>query len=187
LFFNSAACRPGRRKPQPVNRRAALPAQGDPMPYKPTSDEVTGALSHVPYEVEQILGLLPNLNSGTDVFTKNARLEALLLHTRVLLDFFEHSERDKDDVLASDYGFPATPIQIEQILRERLNKDLAHLTFARQKRLGNSKGWDLKQLLTPLLQRFSKFADHIVKTRLSSLPTDQQKRWKSLAGGLKAY
>jgi hypothetical protein len=50
------------------------------MPYTPTDTEKVAALSDVAYEVEQILGLL-NKSPTIDVVTRNARLEALLLHT----------------------------------------------------------------------------------------------------------
>jgi hypothetical protein len=155
------------------------------MPYTPTPIEIAAALSDVAYEIEQILGGLVTW-APTDPITHNARLEALLLHTRVLLDFFEHSRREHDNVLATDYEFSAASVPLDPKLRERLNKDLAHLTYSRQQRLGPAKGWNLKQLLTPLLERCSQFADHVVATRLNSLPADQQLRWRELAASLKA-
>ena len=156
------------------------------MPYTPTPAEIVAALSDVAYEVEQILGLLKS-PPKTNLVTKNARLESLLLHTRVVLDFFEHLRREQDDVLATDYGFPAETVPVDHKLRERLNKDLVHLTYSRQQRTGAAKNWDLTRLLIPLLKRSAKFAEHVVRTRLDSLSPDQRQRWQGLATSLKWY
>jgi hypothetical protein len=155
------------------------------MPYTPTPTETAAALSDVAYEIEQILGGLVTW-APTDPVTHNARLEALLLHTRVVLEFFEHSRRERDNVLAIDYQFSARAVPLDSKLRERLNKDLVHLTYSRQQRLGPAKNWNLKQLLTPLLECSRQFADHVVATRLNSLPADQQERWQKLSGSMKA-
>lgn len=166
-------------------RAGRSPESGVSMSYNPTTDEVAGALPHVAYEVKQTLGLLQNLNSCTDGYTKNARLEALLLHARVLLDFFEHTRREKDNVLATAYGYPASEIKIDDGLRNRLNKDLAHLTYSRLQRQGAETNWDLGSLLKPILVRFSEFADHVVETKLNMLPAAEQTRWRVLAATLK--
>jgi 5-methylcytosine-specific restriction endonuclease McrA len=62
---------------------------------------------------------------------------------------------------------------------------LAHLTYSRLQRKGPARNWDLTNL-RPLLERFSKFAEHVVATRLNSLPPYRQARWQNLAARLKA-
>jgi hypothetical protein len=156
------------------------------MPFTPTQEEKASALSDVAYEVEQILYDLNSLKrldnpTSTNQLEVNAHLEALLLHTRVLLDFFEHPTREQDDVLATDYEFSARDIGIDGKFRGRLNKDLAHLTYSRQKRLGDAKSWNIAELLSPLLERFSEFADHVVATWLDFLLPHQRTRWERLA------
>jgi hypothetical protein len=96
-------------------------------------------------------------------------LESFLLHIRVLLDFFEHSKRsvrrgnELDDVLVLDYGLPAEPIGIPQLLRQRLNQDLAHLSYSRTQRQGADRDWFPELMARPLLTRCDVFAKHLLK------------------------
>ncbi len=155
------------------------------MAYNPTPTEKAGALFDVAYEIEQVPGLLKD-SPTPDKITCNARLEALLLHTRVLLDFFEHSKREHDDVLATDYDFPAKPLALNPEIQNRLNKELAHLTYSRQQRKGPAKRWYPRDL-KPLLQRSLEFAEHVVATRLDSLPPNQRQWWRELVAILRQY
>jgi hypothetical protein len=126
-------------------------------------------LDAVLYEIEQLLkasGIQTN-----NPWHNNALLESTLVHVRVLLDFFENSSRsirrkgnnqlELDDVLAQDYGFPAHRISISSDDRERLNKDLAHLTYSRILRGPQDKQWQYKEVVGPVLERCEEFLAHL--------------------------
>ena len=158
-------------------------------PYVPSQGEKVAALADVAYEAEQILQLCSNWPQQPGL-QQNAWLEATLIHARQLLDFFEHSkrsiyrDRENDDVLAADFGFGHQPVAIDAPFRERLNEDLAHLSYSRQQRIGAAKSWDLTKL-QPLLQRASQFAEHVTTTWRSSLAPGEAQRWDNLAQTLK--
>ena len=139
------------------------------IPFSPTAPQTRAALEAILYEIEQLLGA-----SGVqtkNLWQNNALLESTLIHVRVLLDFFEKSSRstrrqgtDKvelDDVLSLDYGFPAQQISISSDDRERLNKDLAHLTYSRTLRGPQDKKWKYKEMVGPVLERCEKFLAHL--------------------------
>lgn len=153
--------------------------------FVPTKPQKIGALSRVAYEMEQIRDLLSTWPKEQSL-QMNAWLEALLIHVRQLLDFFEHSKRfsmrgeENEDVLSVDYAFPAVLIQINATFRDRLNKDLAHISYSYQQRVGASKNWNLRDIL-PLLERCNEFADHVCHNWTTELPTEEVPRWESLA------
>jgi hypothetical protein len=154
-------------------------------PFVLTESDKIGGLHHIAYEMEQITDLLSTFPREKGL-QMNAWLEALLIHVRQLIDFFEHSKRsimkgqENDDVLAADYGFSAQPIQIDAIFRERLNKDLAHLSYSRQQRIESSKNWNLRDIL-PLIERCKEFTDHVCHSWKSKLTTKEVQRWEKLA------
>ena len=86
----------------------------------PTSEQKEKILDAVFYEIEQLL-FACSYKSGI-INVDNALLESTLLHSRVLLDFYEKSKRrtrrkgkqtiEMDDVLAEDFDFQARVIQI---------------------------------------------------------------------------
>lgn len=133
------------------------------MDYVPDADELTKALDHVFYEAHQLT--LMGGGESTDVALNNAMLESCLLHVRNLLDFFEHRATPKDDVLSAHYGFPASPIPVDKLSREKLNKDLAHLTYSRTRRSVADKGWHHGQAVLPVLCRCLSFTEHVPKNR----------------------
>lgn len=155
------------------------------IPYQPTADEKSAALFDVAYEVEQIIALTASWPPQHGL-QENAWLEATLIHTRLLLDFFEHSsrsvrrDRENNDVLAADYGFPSTAVAINAAFRDRINKDVAHLSYSRQQRVGSGKTWDLRDL-RPLLDRGKEFAEYVNAHWASQLSAEQITRWCELA------
>ena len=167
-----------------------------PTPFLPTAKERRAALEDVAYEMEQLIGTTqylaskgPRLDKSAteepaEILDANVYLEAFLLHVRVLLDFLEHAQRgvrnkqELDDVLATDYGFPARPINIDAALRTRLNQDLAHLSYSRTKRLGEAKDWHLDVMARPVLERFDEFAAHILAQDDSAHPEGGRERFE---------
>lgn len=159
-------------------------AKGSSEPYVPSDSEKVGSLSDVAYEIEQLTRLL-SVPSPPPGAASNARTESTLLHVRQLLDFFEHDTRrayrgkENDDVLSLDYDFVPRPVVIDSTWRLRLNKDLAHLSYSRQLRLGSDKQWNM-QNLGSLIERCRDFAAHVVETWAPRLDSDQSQRWRAL-------
>ena len=62
------------------------------LKFVPSEDDLSNGLDFLWYELAQFCMCVDNLNQNSDAID-NAVLESLLIHTRQLLDFFEHSNR----------------------------------------------------------------------------------------------
>ena len=119
----------------------------------------------------------PSHSDDTRRATNNAVLESFAIHARSLLDFFYAYGRD-DDVIAEHFFSSATewinarpPKTREQLkkIKDRVNKEVAHLTYARQN--VKSKKWPYKSIRRDLNRAFSVFLRLIPDNLLG-------KRWK---------
>jgi len=151
------------------------------MDYIPTAEQVTRALDHVFYEIQQLT--LMDGKTSTDLSLNNAILESLLLHVRNLLDFFEHSGMPNDDVLSAHCRFPGSVITIDKQSRERLNKDLAHLTYSRTQRSPADRKWRRDQAVLPLLTRCRSFAEWVIENR-TRYGERSKEDWQTLLASL---
>ena len=135
--------------------------------YTPSPNQLKEALEHIYYEITQLIGTLITSNS---IVLNNALVESRLIHVRALLDFFQKPGRtvmkgnELDDVLCSDYGFITQPLAITAEYQERLNKDLAHLTYSRSQRLPKDKPWPHENVVVPLLERFRQFGEYLISS-----------------------
>lgn len=146
----------------------------------PSDDDKIKALADIRYEFEQlaILFLLAPFPLGV---LGNARLEALLVHVRLLLSFFKDSTRKRGlkDVLAADYGFKAKGFPFDnQKFRDRLNQDLAHLSYERTRRL--DKRWRPAEFVPVMLVRCKAFADMVVNELLNKVDVKEADGWRGL-------
>ena len=129
-------------------------------PFTPTEAQKRDILIHVFYEIEQML--LASERKSSEQWLNNALLESTLLHARSLVHFFDDTTRKGKDVLSTDFGFSRCGPCISAADKERLDKELAHLTYARLDRATNEdRTWDYAVLLTPILERARDFAVHI--------------------------
>ena len=109
-----------------------------------TNDELRGALEHLTYELKALQGAFDFFfEPFVERKFSEARLvlEAFLVHTRNLIDFF-HGDPTKardDDMVAQDFLPPSTdwpsicppfPLDLEDT-RTAVHKLVAHLTYAR--------------------------------------------------------
>jgi len=135
------------------------------LPYPITQEEKDHALGTVFYEIQQfsrnsIRLLAPDLDPGMT----NVHLEAMLIHVRALLDFFQEKERgmrkdghEFDDVLSKDFEFPAERVDVPPETKHRLNTEVAHITYTRIKRVTpEQKKWPLSNF-EPLVVRCTEF------------------------------
>lgn len=154
------------------------------MTYRPEEEEKLKALDELFYEIEQLLGTMGPKTGKREV--DNARLESRLIHVRNLLDFFAHQRRDRDDVLASHFGFPFSPVSIDRLFADRLNKDLAHLTYSRTSRSEFQRGWPAAQVVVPTLSRCKEFINYILADR-NIFAAVGPARWRALGLRIQAF
>jgi len=152
--------------------------------FDPTPEQKKAGLEHVLFEMERLVGSAGTLGHISDQKSVEAQVlfEILLLHGRVLLEFFERGTRSNHgknaDILSSDFGFPTKDVHLERSTRNRLNKELAHLTY---ERTGNE--WQVGPLLVPLMKRCLEFAEIVVSGPLRALIDGDQKqleRWSQV-------
>ncbi len=147
-------------------------------PYSPTSVEVEKALDAVYYGIDQLVAMVTAETKDQNL--DNAIIESRLLHARTLIDFFEKSTRYEDDILATDYSFPPTRIvSIGQDDRDRLHKDLAHLTYSRTRRTDADKAWLHHRVVGPVLERCRSFIEHVLASR-STFSEHGRTDWENL-------
>ncbi|UCD28076.1 MAG: hypothetical protein JSV03_13410 [Planctomycetota bacterium] len=132
--------------------------------FTPTETQIRKSVLGVCYEIDQMIGAFSKCCETTDTIIKNACLESSLIHTRILRDFFNHTKRNKDyqDVLAIDFGFPECLVTLPDGVNERLNKDLAHLTYQSVERPLTEKKWN-PQDFKDLFKCCKEFCEFLLK------------------------
>ena len=163
-------------------------SRNETIPYSPSEAEKARALADVYYELQQVWA--SSHLSSNDPLVTNAFVESYLVHVRVLLDFFERRQRstfrdgseiqENDDVLSADFGFAPRPIDLARIYRERLNKDLVHLAYARGHRLAESRGWPKGDVVIPIVARGIELIDFMGNRRLAPSPGISLADWMLL-------
>ncbi|MGC9967908.1 MAG: hypothetical protein ABSE08_21200 [Syntrophobacteraceae bacterium] len=112
--------------------------------------------------------LADGLASGIsgDSVINNALLESFTIHTRILLDFLYAASPKKDDVIAEDFfDDPAKwcnkrPQKSEKVLvHRRVGKEIAHLTYARQKVTQETKPWAFIEIANEVNRCLQLFLD----------------------------
>jgi len=157
--------------------------------FTPSHDQLKDTLEHIYYEIAQLTGTMRSTNN---VAVNNALVESRLIHVRALLDFFQKTARgnrggrELDDVLSSDYGFPSQEVDIPSQYQERLNKDLAHLTYSRSQRLPEDKPWPHDQVIAPILERCRQFGEHLIANHLATNCPEKIQEWEMLVSKIKA-
>ena len=139
--------------------------------FTPDKSQLIAGLGHVLYEIDMFLIAGSTCSPFPFPFLNNCVLESRLIHTRCLLDFFEKDKRstrkideksraELDDILAKDFGFSPRDNPLAKHYRERLNQDLAHLSYARTERAESSKNWPLEETFAPFLPVLHDFLSH---------------------------
>jgi hypothetical protein len=151
-----------------------------------TREEKTFLLNDaVFYEVLFALGV--STHDATDYCVWEHLNFSRMGHARALLYFFE-SPADKkkfpDDIVGEDFNFSAATIHITKDDRERLNKDLFHLSARRLRHTTASKPWP-HTILQHIHERSISFIDYLLNEKmLRDFDVDIQK-WQVLAQLLK--
>ena len=104
-----------------------------------------------------------------------------MAHARLLYEFLEQpiARRFKDNVLAEDFGYPANGIRLPNDDRQRLNKDLMHLTYDRLRHTRATKPWP-DSILANLQDPMVGFMRHVA-TQSDLFPSaDLSRFWSDL-------
>jgi hypothetical protein len=146
------------------------------------SDEVlVNASKHLAYEIQMLDSLARQLQTWAlgDGPLKNATLEAFTIHARSILDFFYLPEQNrplhKDQVLADDYFHDdpstwrskrpeRTPILNE--VNNRVNREIAHLTYNRLEMLSIMNKWPALQIRDGLFMILGAFITLVPASRI---------------------
>jgi hypothetical protein len=148
------------------------------MAFSPSKQQIADILPHLRYEIEQ--SFVVPAHDQNDWHIRESVFLAMLVHARLLLDFFEHSPRAHDDVLCADFGFPAAPVPLSSDDRLRLNKDIAHLTYSRLRHTPATKPWPWEAILAPLRERAAAFVLHIVSSPPQGGTDQELAQWRTL-------
>jgi hypothetical protein len=152
------------------------------MPFMPSQQQIADMLPHLRYEIDQIF-VVPDHDQNDWRIRESVSL-AMLVHARLLLDFFEHTSREHDDVLCADFGFQPAPVPLSSSDRLRLNKDIAHLTYSRLRHTPATKTWPLEDILHPIRERAGAFVSHIISSPPQNSAAEELALWKHLHGAI---
>ncbi|MFC1585742.1 hypothetical protein ACFL5V_09365 [Fibrobacterota bacterium] len=162
---------------------------------KITKQQKIAATKHILYEMvemilcnKQINALAQNFNPEDDsqCCAKSAYLEALLLHIRILRDFFQFKPKTPDkrdinnrmtraDMYSVDFGFKQQKILFDPELRFRLNKELAHLSYHR---LHSSIFWYGTETIEKIIPACKAFLMHL-KSKWPGIDNADSEYYKS--------
>jgi hypothetical protein len=148
------------------------------MFFVPQRSDLAAILPHVRYEIEQCF-VLPQHDASNGHVRESVFL-AMLVHARLLLDFFEAPIRCRDDVLCSDFGFTSRQIPIPTDDRTRLNKDIAHLTYSRLRHTRQTKPWPVDSILGSLRPTTVAFIKHVLDRPPKGAEARELRSWRTL-------
>jgi hypothetical protein len=147
-------------------------------PFTPKQPDIAAILPHVRYEIEQCF-VVPR-HDASDHHVRESVFLAILVHARLLLDFFEASSRYRDDVLCSDFGFATSRVPLSVADRTRLNKDIVHLTYSRLRHTPATKPWPVATILGALRPTVVAFIRHVLEHSPSDAQADELANWRTL-------
>ena len=145
--------------------------------------ELQEASNALHYEVTMFRSLAKGLGSGIagKSVIGNALLESVLMHVRVLIDFF-YADNPRDDDIIAEHFFLPLPDEWTNIrppksktlgeAKNRAHKLLAHLTYTRLSTTQETKKWDLIKITNEIENVLRVFLQRVPKDLLGS-------RWKA--------
>ncbi len=148
------------------------------MPHALSKGDPAQMLSHIRYEIGQCF-IVPRQEQDAWHLKESVFL-AILIHARILLTFFESSDRRQDDVLCSDFGFSPSTVPMSADARLRFNKDMVHLTYSRLRHTPETKPWPVLEILGPLLERAIGFMSHVVSCPPADADPNELAEWDAL-------
>jgi hypothetical protein len=129
------------------------------------SDPAAYLAEHYIYEVNMLRWTYNSLLNTRQGFEANALIESFCVHARALLDFYKSSPKG-DDIVASFFVssgnfVPKNTAALPRVLRERINKQIAHLTAEREKPLKKIDGADRTALISAIEADHASFKNSV--------------------------
>ena len=114
-------------------------------------------------------------DANEDRRTQFALLESLLIHTRILRDFF-YKPATHDDIVASHFVPDWSSLRPPQneylsVRRDRFDKAIAHLSLKRIEYESNEKKWNLDAIRDSIEKPMKKFLETLSPDRVSWFKT----------------
>ena len=130
------------------------------------------------YEVSHLIELAAILTEEKDNIKMHAFLESLLIHSRNVFYFLYNDENPKykDDVLSihfiqldewNEFRNSQINLEIFKGFRQRIAKEIAHLTYSRLEKNSENIKWDIR-FVVPLIKGIDKFIELAEKDLLHS-------------------
>ena len=131
------------------------------------------ASEHVFYEIWMLYNAATILKTTTDQLSKNIILESFAIHARNSFDFFYPKKHfANSDILATDYlinkklyNEQKTKKKILKYLVRKADKQIAHLTYTRNKYSLKTKGWYFKDISGKFQPTVIAFYDNLPENR----------------------
>lgn len=128
---------------------------------------------HLAYEMQQLRFAVERLaalgeQEGPE---RNMAIESFALHTRCLLEFlwYKRDEKEPDSLRAlhfcEDWRIDGMPHALAGVPK-RINKEIVHLTYGRQRVVEEAKGWDFEAIFKAVAKRLREFTDEALPDRL---------------------
>lgn len=105
---------------------------------------------------------------------RNALIESFVLHARALLDFFYPENPKADDVIVDDFFKMGSEwcklcppkSTLLSTVHKRVGKEIAHLTYARQKVTIDEKRWRHSEISREISELMAKFLKEVDRCKL---------------------
>lgn len=150
------------------------------MPRTPRSvGELQKISTDLRYEVWMIESMAKMLSSGglgTGPL-HNASLESFIIHVRAVMEFLYEKPIRDDDVVGGDFFSNESdwdglrPQRTDTLCRakNRVGKELAHLTYGRLKVTPEDKPWPFMEIASDISSAMDVFLKHVPKEKLDDL------------------
>ena len=148
------------------------------------------ASNHLWYEIWMFQTLVRGMSSGMagQGPLNNALLESFAIHVRALIHFFFDCGGQRDDVLAihffstpDDWTSVAPPLtKVLQQAKKRADKEVAHLTYSRQKVTPEKKPWQFMPIFNDLQKAVEAFIECVPQDLLGE-------RWEQTKNRVQAH
>ena len=123
---------------------------------------------HLYYEIDMLYGSVKTLVDGVEnPYIYNALLEAFVLHTSIILDFFYKPQIKRDDARAIHYisdrkswagALPPYDRHFRKFSQKR-NKDVAHLSYKRLDVPQEGRSWGAVKIVKEIQKIVDTFLD----------------------------
>jgi hypothetical protein len=133
-----------------------------------TDQEIAGAFGHLCYELDMLWSTANALHAGVSQDTvRYALLESFIIHARNLIHFLDPVNAKRSDVIADDLlddpgewqsARGELPERLAHV-RQRANKEVAHLTYDRLLVTEATRGWNCRAIALEIKERFDRFAE----------------------------